>query len=119
MPDVDADRLACVYGAALAASSGPEAAADVAGRVLAGADSAGDSALAVRAVRLAVRQAPARVFASMEPEDREAVALARLAGLPGDRVAAELGIAVSEVRKRMLRGLRALAAAQTVAVAKC
>jgi DNA-directed RNA polymerase specialized sigma24 family protein len=111
---VDADRLAAVYGAALAASAGPTEAAEVAGRVLARAEGMDDSALVVRAVRIAVSDAPAPAFAMMEREDREAVALARLARLPEDRVAAEVGVGVREVRLRMLRGLRALAATPAV-----
>jgi DNA-directed RNA polymerase specialized sigma24 family protein len=111
---VDADRLAAVYGAALAASSSPADAAQVAGRVLARAEGMDDSALVARAVRLAVTDAPAPAFAMMAREDREAVALARLARLPEDRVAAEIGVGVAEARRRMLRGLRALAAAPAV-----
>jgi hypothetical protein len=111
---VDADRLAAVYGAALAASSGPAAAARVTGRVLARPEGMDDAALVVRAVLLAVSDEPAPAFAAMAREDREAVALARLARLPEDRVAAEVGVAVAEVRQRKLRGLRALAAAPAV-----
>src|SRR4051794_30436105 len=75
--------LARVYGAALAAADSPQPAADVTGHVLAGAAAEpepGERALVARAVRLAVRGSPHPRFAAMEPRDREAVALVRLAG---------------------------------------
>jgi DNA-directed RNA polymerase specialized sigma24 family protein len=115
VPTIASDRIARVYGAALAASAGAAAAALVAGRVLAHADGLDDDDLVARAVRMAARQAPAIALAAMEPEDREAVALARIVGLPARRVAAELGVDELEARRRMLRGLRALAARQAAA----
>ena len=42
----------------------------------------------------------------MDPQDREAVALARLAGYSATDVAATLGVEVDEVKRSMLRGLR-------------
>jgi DNA-directed RNA polymerase specialized sigma24 family protein len=41
--------------------------------------------------------------------DREAVALARLAGYSAADVAATLGVDVDEAKRRMLRGLRTAA----------
>ena len=106
------DPVARVYGAALAAASSQELAADVTGHVLAGAAAEPGSeehALVARAVRLAVRGAPHPQFAAMEPDDREAVALVRLAGCSDGEVASVLGVDVAEVRRRLLRGLRAAA----------
>jgi DNA-directed RNA polymerase specialized sigma24 family protein len=116
MPHVDPDRLARVYGAALAASAGPAAAAQITGRVLPRAEGLDNDAAAVRAIRLAAREAPAPTLALMAPDDREAVALARLAQFSSARIAGELGIGEPEVRRRMLRGLRAQAARKPSAV---
>jgi len=111
---LDPTPLARVYGAALAAADSAEMAADVAGHVLAGATTelgTDEGALVARAVRLAVRGAPHPQFAAMEPDDREAVALVRLAGCSDGEAARVLGVDVAEVRRRLLRGLRAIAAA--------
>src|SRR4051812_33589403 len=106
---LDSAPLARVYGAALAAAGSPGMAADVTGHVLAGAPESGERELVARAVRLAVRGAPHPAFAALEPDDREAVALVRLAGCSDGEAASVLGIDVAEVRRRLLRGLRALA----------
>jgi DNA-directed RNA polymerase specialized sigma24 family protein len=115
---LDPAPLARVYGAALAAAGSAATAADVTGHVLAGAVSepgSDERALVARAVRLAVRSAPHPRFAAMEPDDREAVALVRLAGCSDGEAARVLGIDVAEVRRRLLRGLRAIAAAAVLA----
>jgi DNA-directed RNA polymerase specialized sigma24 family protein len=112
------DPLARVYGAALAAAASEETAADVTGHVLAGAavePGSDERALVALAVRLAVRGAPHPQFAAMEPDDREAVALVRLAGCSDGEAARVLGVDVREVRRRLLRGLRAVAAATMLA----
>jgi DNA-directed RNA polymerase specialized sigma24 family protein len=112
------DPVARVYGAALAAAASEETAADVTGHVLAGAAAepgSDERALVALAVRLAVRGAPHPQFAAMEPDDREAVALVRLAGCSDGEAARVLGVDVREVRLRLLRGLRSLAAASTLA----
>jgi DNA-directed RNA polymerase specialized sigma24 family protein len=62
--------------------------------------------LVERAIRLAVSTKPAEGFAAMEPLDREAVALARLAGYSAADVIATLGIDVDEAKRSMVRGLR-------------
>ena len=86
-----------------------DAAADVVERVLRAA--AGErlldrERLVERAIRLGVTANPARAFAAMDPSDREAVALARLAGCSAGDVAATLGIDIDEAKRSMLRGLR-------------
>ena len=107
-----------VYGAAVAASGDHRAAAEIAERVLLtavtgpGADAHRRSdrrGLVERAIRLGVRMAPANAFAEMEPRDREAVALARLAGYSVSEVAITLETSVEDVKARMLRGLRSTA----------
>jgi Sigma-70, region 4 len=98
-----------VYGAARAASRDDDAAADVAERVLrtaAGERLLSRDRLVERAIRLAVTTGPAQGFAAMDPRDREAVALARLAGYSVADVAATLGVEVDEAKRSMLRGLR-------------
>jgi hypothetical protein len=101
----------------MAAAADAETAEEATLRVFAaaGAGLRDSDALAAAAVRLAVRAAPRPAFAPMEVEDREAVALARLLRLPEHRIAAILGIEIAEVRRRLLRGLRA-ACAETACV---
>ena len=99
------DALALVYTAAFAASGSRAVAEQVAERVMVAQPAGEPRSLAERAVLLALRASPARAFASMCEDDREAVALARLTGATTDRVAAVLGIAPEEVRARMRRGL--------------
>jgi DNA-directed RNA polymerase specialized sigma24 family protein len=62
-----------------------------------------------RAIALVVRAEPAASLAPMRAEDRETVALARLAGRTVPEIARALGVEEREVRLRMLRGLRASA----------
>lgn len=103
-----------VYGAALAASRDEPAAADTTVRVLeaaAGEPGGVDADLLVqRAIRLSVRADPAEPFARIAPDDREAVALARLAGYTVGEVAAVLGKGADEIKTMMLRGLRSVQA---------
>ena len=80
-----------VYGAALAASRDERAAAGVTERVLESAaadDVIARDRLVERAILTAVRHAPAPCFEVMRQPDRDAVALARLAGYSADQVAA-------------------------------
>jgi DNA-directed RNA polymerase specialized sigma24 family protein len=98
-----------VYRAARAATNDEEAAADVVERVVRAATGErllDRDRLVERAIRLAVTTKPAQGFAAMDPQDREAVALARLAGYSATDVAATLGVDVDEVKRSMLRGLR-------------
>jgi DNA-directed RNA polymerase specialized sigma24 family protein len=100
-----------VYGAALAASSGPAAAGDATRDVMVAA--AGQRfdvrALVARVIVRAVRTAPHAAFAPMPDGDREVVALARLGGYSVAEIAEALGIAPAEARSRMTSGLRAVA----------
>jgi DNA-directed RNA polymerase specialized sigma24 family protein len=101
-----------VYGAALAASRDELAAAGVTERVLekaAAEDVIVRDRLVERAILAAVRRAPAPCFEVMQQPDRDAVALARLAGYSAEQVAASLGLSVKEVKASMLRALRAAA----------
>lgn len=110
-----------IYGAAVTACRDRDAAADVTVLVCAAAARESEPPprrrLVERAILAAMRSAPARPFAAMAPGDREAVALARLAGYSEAEVADALGIEAGAVRARLLRGLRALAAARPVAAA--
>jgi DNA-directed RNA polymerase specialized sigma24 family protein len=98
----DDTAIARVYGAAMAAAADADAAEEATLRVFAAEGAADRDAetLAATAVRLALRAAP-------DPEDRDAVALARLLCWPEPRIAAALDIDVPEVRRRLTRGLRA------------
>jgi hypothetical protein len=106
-----------VYGAALAAAADLVAAADVTYDVMveaaAGRARPDARSLVEQAVLGAVRKAPHSTFASMRIEDREAVALARLAGYSVAEVAGALGIEPGEARSRMTSGIRSLAAGVT------
>jgi DNA-directed RNA polymerase specialized sigma24 family protein len=113
--DLDAlvdDFLPFVHGAAVAASSDPDA---VAIEVICAAARAGapfeQRAFVERALLLSVERAPARAFAAIALEDRGVVALARLAGYSVPEVATALGVDAATARARMLRGLRALGSA--------
>jgi hypothetical protein len=102
------DRLVPVYTAAYAASGSQTVAEQVAERVMLAAGAADATSLAERAVLLALRAAPHRAFAPMRPEERDAVALARLTGATTGRVASVLGISREEACARMRSGLRAV-----------
>ncbi len=110
-----------VYGAAVVGCRSDAAAADVTVLVCAAAARATDpprrGRLVQRAVLAAMRSAPADGFDRMALEDREAVALVRLAGCSEDEAAAALGVDVAAVRRRLLRGLRALAGGPVAAAA--
>jgi DNA-directed RNA polymerase specialized sigma24 family protein len=101
-----------VYGAALAAARDEHAAAGVTERVLKEAASEPVIArerLVESAILAAVRRAPAPCFEDMNEPDREAVALARLAGYSAEQVASSLGVEVAEVKAGMLCALRGAA----------
>jgi Sigma-70, region 4 len=106
-----------VYGAAVAASRDEASALAVTNRVLieaarepAGAGRALDCRqLVENAIGLAVRSCPAEGFATIEQDDREAIALARLGGYSVTEIATALGTSAEDVKRRMSRGLRTVA----------
>jgi DNA-directed RNA polymerase specialized sigma24 family protein len=102
-------KLDAVWRAALAASGDDGVAGEVTTAVLRGAPSdAAQDDLVRRAVLAAVRRAPAPAFASMGRAEREAVALARVAGCPVGEVAATLGIGDGAARQLLTAGLRSM-----------
>lgn len=113
--DLDAlvgDCLPFIYVAAVVASSDPDAITIEVMRVAARSGGPYDQrALVECTLLLSVERAPLRAFAAIAPEDRGAVALARLAGYSVPEVAAALGVDAATAKLRMLRGLRALTAA--------
>jgi hypothetical protein len=100
--------LTRVYAAALAASGNQAVAEHVTERVMLAAGGGDATALVERAVLLAIRTAPHDAFTPMRADEREVVALARLAGATTSRAAAVLGVDQTEVRALMCSGLRAL-----------
>lgn len=109
-----------VYSAAAAACGGHEMAEAVAQRVLASAVRARDPEsldrrhLIQEAVLLAVRVDPCPELAAMALDEREAVALARLADCSVLDIALVLGITVQAVKAAMSRGLRRAAASSAL-----
>jgi hypothetical protein len=105
MPLAHLDR---VWRAALAASGDREVAEQVTTAVLRAAPRGALGPDLVRdAVLAAVRRAPAPPFAAMTAPEREAVALARIAGCPVRDVADALGIGDGAARRLLSAGLRA------------
>jgi DNA-directed RNA polymerase specialized sigma24 family protein len=100
--------LTRVYTAAFAASGDQAVAEQVSERVMLAAGGGDAAALVERAVLLAIRISPAAAFAPMCAQEREVIALARLAGATTSRVATVLGVEPAEVRALMRTGLRAL-----------
>ena len=95
-----------VFAAAWAACGDEDAAAEVTRRVLvAHADGRPDDLAARGALLAAGRTAPYR---SMDPEDRDAIVLARALGWTTDRIARQLDATTADVRARIGRGLRTL-----------
>jgi hypothetical protein len=101
------DHLDPVWRAALAASGDHAVAEDVTTAVLRAAPhDAPARELVNRAVLAAVRHARAPAFAAMGDVEREAVALARIAGCRVDEVAAALGVGDGAARRLLTEGLR-------------
>ena len=97
-----------VWRAALAASGDHAVAEQVTTAVLRAAPrDAARPELVRRAVLSAVRRAPAPAFAAIADAEREAVALARIAGCPVGDVAATL-IGDGTARRLLTAGLRAV-----------
>ena len=102
------DQLDAVWRAALAASGDHDVAEAVTTAVLRAAPDVAEGELVRRAVLGAVRLAPAPAFAGMGRAEREAVALARLAGCSVGDVAAALGIGDGAARRLLTAGLRSM-----------
>jgi hypothetical protein len=101
------DHLDAVWRAALAASGDHGVAGDVTTAVLRAAPrDAAQGELVRHAVLAAVRRAPAPAFAGMAGAERDAVALARIAGCPVGEVAATLNIGDASARRLLTAGLR-------------
>jgi hypothetical protein len=106
MPLAHLDRI---WRAALAASGDREVAEQVTTAVLRAAPRGAAGPDLVRdAVLAAVRRAPAPPYAAMDAPEREAVALARIAGCPVGDVADALGIGDGAARRLLTAGLRAV-----------
>ena len=110
------DDLPWVYGAALAAASTEAGARDATERAFRGARP-GDARLALvaEAVRVAIRTDPAEPFEALDPDDAEALALVRLAGLRIDDVAALTGEDRATVSGRLSVALGSLSRPHLVA----
>jgi DNA-directed RNA polymerase specialized sigma24 family protein len=105
--DMVVDHLDAVWRAALAACGDEAVAQEVTADVLTRAARDAPRGTLVRtAVLDAVRRAPAPAFAAMTPAEREAVALARVAGCRVDEVATALGIEDRAARGLLTEGLR-------------
>ena len=103
------DHLDAIWRAALAASGDHGVAEQVTTAVLRAAPrDAAEGDLVRRAVLAAVRRAPAPAFARMACAERDAVALARIAGCPVGEVAAALGIGDGAARRLLTAGLRSM-----------
>lgn len=95
-----------VFVAARVTCQDDEIAAEITRRVLV-ADPAGrPDVLAARGAMLAAGRASG--YAELDPDDRDAIVLARALGWKTDRIALQLGVTAGEVRARLARGLRAL-----------
>lgn len=115
------DDLAAVWPAARAACSDAGAADDVTVAVLVRARlwrrrgrPIPRGRLVAAAVRDAVALAPAAPLGELGPAEREAVALARFAGLRVDEIAVVLDTDPAAVKARLRDGLRAIAARAAV-----
>ena len=103
------DHLDRVWRAALAASGDRDVAEAVTTAVLRAAPpDAGGGELVRSAVLAAVRRAPAPAFAAMAADEREAAALARIAGCQVGEVAAALGVGDGAARRLLTAGLRSM-----------
>ena len=99
-------RLDHVYAACHAAGLDPQAAAETTRRVLVADPHGRPDVLAARGACLAAGRAAA--YATMAPDDRDAIVLARVLGWKTDRIALQLNTTPAEVKIRLARGLRTL-----------
>lgn len=95
-----------VFAAAHAACADHELAAEATRRVLVADPHGPPDSLAARAALLTA--ARTAVYASLRPDDRDAIVLARTLGWKVDRIAAQLDTTQADVRRRVARGLRTL-----------
>jgi len=113
--EVAAD-LPWVYGAARAAARTEAGARDATERAFRFARASDTrQALVAQAVRVAIGIDPAAPFDALDPDDAEALALVRLAGLRVDEVADLTGDDPVMVRRRLTAGLRTLSEPRLVA----
>jgi hypothetical protein len=110
------DDLAAVWSVARAACADPGVADDVTAAVLARARVGRRRGrpiprgrLVTAAVREAVALSPVAALEQLQQCEREAVGLARFAGLSVDEIAAALDVEPRDVRTRLRDGLRAIA----------
>jgi DNA-directed RNA polymerase specialized sigma24 family protein len=112
------ERLSWVYGAALRAADGDEAAEDATRSAFEWA--AADEPLTLvmaRAVRVALDRSPAHPLSLLPFPEREAIGLARIVGLSVREVSSLVGCDAAEVKRRMRRGMQRLANGVSVPVA--
>jgi hypothetical protein len=103
---VQGEHLDAVWRAALAASGDQAVAEEVTIAVLRGAArDAAEPELVRTAVLAAVRRAPAPAFAGLDGAEREALALARIAGCPVGEVASALGVGDGAARRLLTAAL--------------
>ena len=95
-----------VFSAAHAACLDDETAAEITRRVLVAHPSGRREELVARGALLAAGRSGN--YASMAPDDRDAIVLARVLGWKTDRIARQLDTTPAEVRARLGRGLRTL-----------
>ena len=112
------ERLSWVYGAALRAADGEGAAEDATRSAFEWAVEREPLALLVaRAVRVALDRSPAHPLSLLPFPEREAIGLARIAGLSVREVAELVGCEVAEAKRRMRRGMQRLASGVSMTVA--
>ena len=110
------DELPWIYGAARAAAASEAAALEATARVVRGAPAGAlRRDLVADVVRLAMRSDPAEPFALLPLDEREALALVRLAGLGVEEVSAITATPADEVKGRLTSALRGLAAPMATA----
>jgi DNA-directed RNA polymerase specialized sigma24 family protein len=95
-----------VFAAAWAACGDEDAAAEVTRRVLVAHSDGRPDDLAARGALLAAGRTAA--YGSMNPDDRDAIVLARALGWKTDRIARQLDTTTADVKARIGRGLRTL-----------
>jgi DNA-directed RNA polymerase specialized sigma24 family protein len=95
-----------VFAAAHAACRDHQAAAEVTRRVLVADPHGRPEVLAARGACLAAGRSAA--YGCMEPQDRDAIVLARVLGWKTDRIADQLGTTPADITSRLARGLRTL-----------